>query len=160
MVQSRLLPGTVQMIPWFERCEGLMKKNLFDFDAEFKLGIASIDAEHSKLVDLLNEVHHLISEGRRDEARQYFSETLSGYVNEHFANEEQWMAEVGYPQLEEHRKIHENFKKSFEELKPRIESFDEKAFRTALSDAFSWIITHIGKTDRKYAAHYFASQGE
>lgn len=133
-----------------------MTKKLFDFDAEFRLGIAQIDNEHIKLVDMLNEVHFLLSAGKREEARLFFSETLSAYVQEHFANEERFMAGIGFPNLDAHHKIHENFKNSFQELKPRIESYDEAAFRQALTDAFTWLITHIGKTDRRYATFYFS----
>ena len=134
-----------------------MAKKIFDFDLEFKLGIEAIDAEHVKLVDMLNQTHELLGEGKKDEARIYFGQTLSAYVNEHFANEEKFMENIGFPGLEEHKKIHDNFKKSFQELAPTIESFDESAFRQALSDAFTWIITHIGKTDKKYVT-YFVSK--
>jgi hemerythrin len=133
-----------------------MTSKLFDFDAEFRLGIESVDNEHIRLIDMLNEVHNLLSLGKKDEARQFFGETLSGYVNEHFANEEKFMESIGFPQFEDHKKIHENFKKSFQELMPQIENADDAAFRKALSDAFTWIITHIGKTDKKYAAYYFS----
>lgn len=131
-----------------------MAKKIFDFDAEFKLDIEVVDREHIILVDMLNAVHSLIGEGKREEARRYFNETLSAYVDEHFAHEEKFMASIGFPGLEEHRKVHENFKKSFNELKPQIESLDESAFRKALSDAFTWILAHIGKTDKKYATYY------
>jgi len=43
---------------------------------------------------------------------------------------------------------------------PLMESCDEIAFRKAINDAFTWIITHIGKTDRKYAAFYFSKGNE
>ncbi len=133
-----------------------MTKKLFDFDAEFRLGIEAVDHEHVRLIDLLNEVHALLSEGKRGEARRVFGETLADYITVHFANEEKFMESIAFPKLEDHRKIHENFKRSFQALKPQIEQADDEAFRKALSDAFSWIITHIGKTDRKYAAHYFS----
>lgn len=133
-----------------------MGKKLFDFDAEFKLGIDSVDSEHIKLVDMLNDVHALLSEGKRDEARRYFNETLATYVNEHFANEERFMESIGFPFLDAHRKIHENFKNSFHELQPLIASYDEAAFRKALNDAFTWIIVHIGKTDKRYATFYLS----
>lgn len=133
-----------------------MAKKLFDFDSEFRLGIDLVDNEHIKLVDMLNEVHVLLSDGKREEAKQYFNEMLSGYVTEHFANEEKFMESIGFPLIEEHRKIHENFKQSFHKLKPLIESYDEAAFRNALSDAYTWIITHIGKTDKKYAVFHLA----
>ena len=131
-----------------------MAAKLFDFQSEFKLGIDSVDSEHEKLVNMLNEVHALLSAGEREKARAYFNETLSLYVHEHFANEEAFMASFGYAQLEEHKKIHENFKASFEELKPKIASADDVAFRSALTDTFTWIINHIGRTDKKYAQVY------
>lgn len=135
-----------------------MAKKLFDFDAEFKLGIEVVDHEHMKLVDMLNDVHTLISDGKKGEAQVYFSETLSAYVLEHFANEEKFMESIEFPGLADHHKIHENFKNTFLELKPKIELFDDAAFRKALSDTFTWIITHIGKTDKKYARFWMDKQ--
>ncbi|HZU87273.1 MAG TPA: hemerythrin family protein [Anaerolineaceae bacterium] len=131
-----------------------MAKPIFDFDAEFKLGIEAVDSEHVKLVNMLNEVHALIGAGRREDARVYFNQTLGLYVIEHFANEEKFMESIGFPGLEAHKQIHTNFKKSFQELQPLIASYDDDAFRKALSDAFSWILTHIGKTDKRYAQFY------
>ncbi len=133
-----------------------MTKKIFDFDAEFRLGIDQIDNEHIKLVDMLNDVHALLGEGKKDEARQYFSETLSSYVNEHFAHEEKFMEDIHFPGVADHKKIHENFKKSLLDLIPKIEAFDEKAFRDALTDAFTWIVNHIGRTDKRYTKHYFS----
>jgi hemerythrin len=136
-----------------------MSKKLFDFDAEFKLGIDSVDNEHVKLVDMLNRVHELLSEGNRNEARIYFSETLSSYVNEHFEHEEKFMQSIGFPGFEEHKKIHDNYRASFQQMLPLIETYDEAAFRSALTDAFTWIISHIGRTDKRYAKYYFEPKG-
>ncbi|MCF6278274.1 MAG: hemerythrin family protein [Anaerolineales bacterium] len=135
-----------------------MTKKLFDFDDEFKLGIEAADIEHGKLIDMLNRTHELLSENKRDEARSYFSQTLAGYVHEHFSNEETFLESIQYPELEDHKKIHANFRKSFEELEPRIKTADDVAFRQALTDTFVWIINHIGKTDKKYAKYYLKQQ--
>ena len=132
--------------------------NLFNFDDEFKLGIEAADIEHGKLVDMLNHTHELLREGRREDARDYFNKTLSSYVHEHFTNEEAFLKSIGYPELEMHKKIHANFRKSVEELAPKIENADNAAFRQALADTFAWIISHIGKTDKKYAKFYFEQQ--
>jgi hemerythrin len=66
------------------------------------------------------------------------------------------MASFGYPQLNDHALIHENFEKSFMQSLPRLATYDEAAFRAALTDAFTWIINQIGRTDRKYAQFYLA----
>jgi hemerythrin-like metal-binding protein len=128
-----------------------LSKPLFDFESEFKLGIEKIDREHATLVNMLNKVHSLMGEGKKVEAQVYFRRTLASYVVEHFTNEEIYMESIHFPQLSEHRQIHDKFKQSFFENLPLIESYDETAFRNALTDTFTWIINHIGKTDRKYA---------
>ncbi len=131
-----------------------MENNLFDFEAEFKLDIEQVDREHITLVNMLNQVYTLLRETKSAEARQLFSQTLSAYVYEHFSNEEKFMEQIGFPMLNDHKKIHANFFKSFHELLPSIESGDDAAFRRALNDTFTWIISHIGGTDRKYADFY------
>ncbi len=134
-----------------------MSSNIFNFEEEFKLGINQVDEEHIRLVNILNLVHSLLKQEKRAEARQVFKETLSAYVGEHFDNEEKFMESFNYPDLEQHKKIHENFKNTFLEMQPAIES-DDDTFRKALSDTFTWILTHIGKTDKRYAKYYFENK--
>ncbi len=133
-----------------------MAKDLFNFEAEFKLGIDEIDQEHIKLVNMLNTVHQLITDGNKSKAIEYFSLTIAHYVVDHFAHEEAFMARIGFPQLEDHAKVHENFKNAFVKSLPRLANYDETAFRAALTDTFTWIVNHIGRTDRKYAQFYLA----
>lgn len=134
-----------------------MTKKLFDFEAEFKLGIEEIDSQHIILIEMLNDAFTLMKEGKKNEARILFEETLVSYVNSHFAHEENFMEQIGFPGLEDHRRIHNNFRKFFLSLKTDLESASEVAFRNVLSAIFSWILNHIGKTDRKYANFYLAN---
>ena len=130
---------------------------LFNFDNEFKLGIEHIDLEHAGLVNMLNEVHNLIRANEKTKARDYFRDTLSAFIGQHFAHEEAFLQEIGYPQLDEHKKIHAQFRQSMDAVLPQLDSEDDTAFRNGLTDVYTWIINHIGKTDRKYAAFYQAA---
>ena len=107
---------------------------------------------------MLNEVHNLLHAGEKEKAREYFRNTLAAYVDQHFANEEAFLRRINYPQLEEHLKIHTNFRQSMQAALSGIDTLDDTAFRNALTDVYTWIINHIGKTDRKYAEYYRASQ--
>ena len=127
---------------------------MFDFDSRFRLGIDAVDKEHEELVNMLNHVSELLDNNKLHEATKYFTENLSDYVDEHFANEEAFMASIGYPQLEAHKKTHKKFVDSFNELKPKLEQFDEDAFRKSLLNTFLWLISHTGKTDKDYADYY------
>ncbi|MGC9119859.1 MAG: hemerythrin domain-containing protein, partial [Sulfurihydrogenibium sp.] len=55
--------------------------------------------------------------------------------------------------LENHKKIHELFRREVQNLAPHIEQGDPKAFREALALAWGWLYNHITKTDRKYAIY-------
>jgi hemerythrin len=134
------------------------KMQLFNFDNEFKLGIEQIDKEHAGLVNMLNEVHILIRENEKAKARDFFRDTLSAFIEQHFAHEEAFLQDIGYPQLEEHKKIHAQFRQSMEATLSHLDSEDDTVFRNGLTDVYTWIINHIGKTDRKYAAYLEASR--
>lgn len=131
-----------------------MAPALFNFDREFKLGIAEMDEEHIILVNMLNEVHEFIRGGEKEKASAYFKQTLATYVGSHFSDEEAFMRRINYPHLEDHMKIHAKFKQSIEASLSNFDGLDEAAFRNALTDVFTWIISHIGKTDKKYAEYY------
>lgn len=42
-----------------------MTKKLFDFEAEFKLGIEEIDSQHIILIEMLNDAFTLMKEGKK-----------------------------------------------------------------------------------------------
>ncbi len=131
-----------------------MNNQLFDFEKEFKFGIEEIDGQHASLVNMIAEIQTMFRENRKEEAARYFFETMSHYLTDHFSHEESFMEKIGFPHLEEHRKVHANFRKNMEKSFELISKGDESAFRDALSDVYLWILTHIGKTDRKYADFY------
>lgn len=131
-----------------------MAQKLFDFEEQFKFGIDEVDSEHIILVDMLNRTQELLNQNKRAEALDYFSETLSLYVHEHFTNEEAFMASFDFPDLDRHKVIHSNFRRSVDSLKPKIISGDDAAFRQALRDTYMWVVSHIGGADKEYADYY------
>lgn len=131
-----------------------MNNQLFDFEKEFKFGIDEIDEQHASLVKMISEIQIMFKENRKEEAAGYFFEKITLYITDHFTHEESFMENIGYPQLDDHRKVHANFRKNMEKSIGLISQGDEAAFRDALSDVYLWILTHIGKTDRKYADFY------
>ena len=75
---------------------------------EYKIGIKNIDEQHHKLFDLVNELYN-ISDGA--DAKEHLRRVLyefSEYMKTHFQDEEEYMLSIGYPDLEEHKQIHQN----------------------------------------------------
>ena len=137
-----------------------MAETLFNFEKQFKFGIDEVDSEHIVLVEMLNRTQELLNQNKRDEALNYFNETLSAYVHEHFSNEEAFMASFNFPDLNKHKIIHSNFRRSVETLKPKIAAGDNAAFRQALRDTYMWVLSHIGGADKKYADYYLEQKNK
>ncbi len=131
-----------------------MTYQMFDFNAKFVLGIEEVDRDHKELVDMLNKVSALLDEDQLQEAIECFTQKISTYVGIHFAREEAFMEEIDYPGLEKHIEAHRNFQRAYDALKPKIEMYDENAFRKSLLDTFLWLVSHIGKADKEYADYY------
>jgi hemerythrin-like metal-binding protein len=118
---------------------------------EFDTGIRAIDADHRKLVDMLNEVQESVD--REDSAgklRQVVRE-LADYVKVHFDREEQMLEACAYPKLEQHIELHLDFAQRVRGLL----DYDFKASGKTQANELTafltgWLIDHILQEDRKY----------
>jgi len=126
---------------------------LIEWSDELELGIPEIDQQHKKLVDILNGFYTELEKGHQKEAVEYFLKSLEDYLHYHLDYEEKFMEEKGFPEIENHKKVHQMFKNLYAEEKQRYLDGDEKALRELVAFAFSWLFSHIMKTDKKYAEY-------
>jgi len=126
---------------------------MIEFDDTLLTHVDEMDEQHRRLVALLNNVHKLLKEGKREEAVRLFAEQVVAYAEYHLSEEEKFMEKIGYPELEQHKKIHEIFRTEIYNLAPLVEKGDPQAFRQALSYAWGWLYKHIAKTDKKYGIY-------
>ena len=68
-----------------------------------------IDQDHRKLVEQVNALHTATTEGRGQEVVGALLEALIHDTVQHIQREEQQMAALGYPHLEQHQKGHALF---------------------------------------------------
>ena len=127
---------------------------LIKWTAELETGIEEMDNQHKKLIALMNSVYELLKEGKREDACTLFHEELLAYVEKHLSEEEEFMREIGYPDYEEHLRLHEVFRKEVKKLHPSVQEGDPQAFARELSFVWGWIYTHIAKADKKYGKFF------
>lgn len=118
---------------------------------KFVLGVDAIDNEHQKIVTMINSLIALVNEGDQEK----FIPTLDGLLSfavEHFDNEEQYMASIHYPELNSHRRIHENLKNQLAQYRKQAgtKDFDQVKFIRFVQ---SWLLSHILGVDSKYVEH-------
>jgi hemerythrin len=126
---------------------------LIEFNDNLLTHVEEMDKQHMRLVALLNNVYEFLKEGKKEEALELFEKTLLWYVDYHLSEEENFMEEIGYPELDKHKKAHDIFRREIYNLISYIKSGDPKAFRQVLAYAWSWLYTHIAKADKKYGIY-------
>ena len=112
-------------------------------------GGGAIDADHQKLVDLVNELHTATSVGRGQEVVEKIISELIGYTKDHLAREEALLASMQFPDLERHKLGHQKFTDKLEELQKKFQSGSitvASQLSTVLRD---WLSLHIRRSDKE-----------
>ncbi len=126
---------------------------LLHWSDEYTIGIASVDAEHRSLIDLINT---LFAAYRSEEDRG----GVGGFLGEmyariaaHFALEERHMVDTRYSAYAVHKAEHEQLLDTLLELTDR---FEEGGFsRHALADALgAWFTQHFKTHDARLHSHF------
>ncbi len=121
----------------------------------YKIGVEEVDRQHKELFERLsNFIKVLRSDGEWEAKIPEVKKTLNfmgDYVDEHFDSEEEYQEEIGYPEREEHKEIHEKFKAEIADFAKR---FEEEGYEKDLALEFSgklmaWLINHVANTDQK-----------
>jgi len=114
-----------------------------------KIGDDWLDAEHKRFIALLNLTIRSLQQKDVAPVEEIFDE-LQSYIESHFTHEEAYMAKVGYPEIVEHRKIHEKLAYRFYTLQGRYRASandaEKRRHATKLAEFLrEWLIDHILK---------------
>jgi hemerythrin len=77
------------------------------WDNRYKLGINNIDTQHKKLFELVNRLFVLEDSANVKEALREILYEFSDYMKTHFSDEEEYMSLIDFPELQEHKKLHQ-----------------------------------------------------
>lgn len=122
---------------------------------KYKIGVNTIDDQHKELFTRLSSFIKIVQndkswEDKLDRVKEtlYF---LNDYVDYHFADEEKYMKEIGYPDYEKHKKIHQDFQNEIKEYVKLFhkEGFTEEKIQELNAKLMTWLIVHVGRMDQK-----------
>lgn len=116
-------------------------------------GIAEIDLQHARLVNLYNRLSEWIERGHDVAATFDAIGDLESYIAEHFSFEEQLQEKIGYPGRARHHALHQEILEEFGRHAKAV--LDGEDVADQLLDFIGhWIRTHIAREDMQYARHY------
>lgn len=76
----------------------------------YSVGVQEMDAQHQKLVVLINRFYDSIKDGGATSEVEAVLNELLIYVDVHFSSEEDYMKTINFPDLEAHKVNHSSFR--------------------------------------------------
>ena len=128
---------------------------IFPWDKNFDTGIAHIDEQHKRLVDILNHLAaHLANRSHPATLNMYFAE-LAEYADYHFKYEEAiWLEHFSEDDewMQRHSKTHHSFIKDVLALKEKEGSRSlDQVIQDIVSFLTKWLAYHILDDDKRMA---------
>ena len=127
----------------------------FAWQDQYNIGVEVIDREHQRLFRIINK---LFSFQEDDKDSQWTCQEgikfFKSHTMKHFTDEEAYMASIGYPGLEQHRRIHKGFRENtLPSLEQELERTDYSpdAVEHFLGVCTGWLIGHTLTEDQAIA---------
>lgn len=134
-----------------------------EWTSKLETNISEIDTQHKRLFFLLGEVEKLYNEnkGNLTQKSKEIKESISAleqYTLSHFLIEERVMEDNDYPDLENHKELHNKFTDRIAEVKEQMVSSsffqDEEKVDASISHLIkflnTWLTSHIMVKDMDY----------
>lgn len=121
----------------------------FEWASDMEIDQGPIDQDHRKLVDLVNALHTVTSEGRGQQIVDRVLNELISYTADHLRREEKLMETLKFPNLANHKIGHDAFLASIQDLKKKYDAGSitvASQLSTVLRD---WLSLHIRRSDKE-----------
>lgn len=131
---------------------------------KYKVGVQLIDTQHEELFKRVSEFIGTVQSKDSWESKIHkVKETMAfmqEYVVIHFQAEEAYQAKINYPDMENHLKIHRDFKKMVDDYVIALDGngYSQETIQELAGKLMAWLIMHVAQTDQKIG-EYVKSQG-
>lgn len=145
-----LLIAALLVIPYIHR--KLSSTHYVEWKDEYSVGIDSIDEQHKRLLNLINQLQTAVDYSTGDQYEREALDELVDYTKTHFTYEEGLMRDNEYPDYEPHKAQHEKMFNKVAEVLAEYEKDHDTAMANAADYLKDWLINHINGTDKEYSS--------
>lgn len=125
-----------------------------EWNDSYLLGIPEIDLQHKKLIAVANDLYDAAS-GSEEKYKLNMAKVLKNltdYTVYHFSAEEAFMRQYGYGGADMHKVAHDSFISEVNNQIKKLSSGTREDGLRFYSYIANWVLTHIAKADRVWAA--------
>ncbi len=125
---------------------------MITWNSSLSVNVAEIDAQHQRLVKMINELNDAMRIGKSKEILGNIVKGLIAYVRVHFSTEEKYFAQFQYPETAAHQQEHETFSRKVDDFAKKFQK-GQLGLSIELMDFLSdWLGKHIQGSDKKYSS--------
>jgi hemerythrin-like metal-binding protein len=124
--------------------------DLIKWRESYETGISSMDKQHQKLIELINELYKVL---RKEESNESIEEVLlemTTYAEKHLQVEEGILEANGYPDFANHIAIHQTYRDKLTTLMTESKKEHEAVVKDTYAFLRQWWMGHIVTEDKKY----------
>ena len=124
----------------------------------YETKITSLDGEHQRLVEQINQLIEAIKERRSEAVMLSIFDELVNYTEQHFKHEEEQLETYHYPDLVTHREQHQKLTLDVCAYRNQLLAGEQLSAGEVMKFLRGWLLDHIVKSDLQYGA-YLESRG-
>lgn len=136
------------------RVADLSEKGLFRFGPKWSVLVEKMDSEHQKIFAYCNEIHAMISAGKKQDEALPILKALANYTAHHFAEEEQLMRVHNYPGLEQQVQAHTGLLDNVGQTINTLDKGGKVNMIDVIAFIVEWLTGHIQHEDIKYGRDF------
>jgi hemerythrin-like metal-binding protein len=122
---------------------------MFQWNADYAVGIRQVDQEHQQLFMLAERLHRAMLEGNGKAILVNLLSRLVDYTCYHFVHEEQLMERIHYPGYRQHQQEHKDLRSRVREMQDRTASGEVTMTIDVAQFLMEWVKHHIIASDRR-----------
>ncbi|MGQ3684822.1 MAG: bacteriohemerythrin [Candidatus Loosdrechtia sp.] len=127
---------------------------LIQWNDSLSVNVREFDRQHQKLMAIINELNDSMKQGKGKDVLGKIINELAGYAGTHFANEEKYFAQFGYPEANAHKKEHNEFVHKVSDFKGGFEKGKIGLSVEVMNFLCTWLRNHIKVVDKKYGSFF------
>ena len=131
---------------------------LIQWEPELSVGIAEIDQQHKKLIEMINDLNDAMIQGKEREILYEVIRGLIAYTKLHFGTEEKYFDQYEYDDREAHKARHKEFIQKVAQFRDDFIRGEMNTPAELMNFLNRWWLEHIKGIDKKYTA-FFNSKG-
>lgn len=125
-----------------------------DWSDKLSVGVDSVDAQHKRLVAMVNELFDAMKGGHGKDALGKTLDGLIQYTVYHFSYEEKLFAQTGYADAARHKAEHEALTSQVLAIQEKMKSGASFTLSMEVMEFLkNWLVNHILGSDKKFGPH-------